>query len=323
MDALHALSRDDGETYRERPPAENDVSEDGLEVSEEEYWDRYYNHPDFTYEWNNGVLEVRPVADKRGSVTCQWFGQILNCYFQTYQIGAVVNLEIGFRLALPLRTSIRKPDMAVVLDSNPTVMRDDDCNYDGIFDLCVESLSHSSEKEVRRDTVTKKDEYGGAGVREYYILDARGIETAFYRLGRPGLYTRIIPVGGDIIQSGVLPGFQFRVSDLYTRPSLEELAQDGIYHGYVFPSYKEVKLRAEQEKLRAEKAEQEKQQAEKEKQQAEQEKLRAEKEKLRAEKEKLRAEKLLISERQISEQEREKAERLAAKLRLLGIDPDE
>lgn len=274
MDALHALSRNDWESYRESLPVENDVSEDGLAVSEEEYWEKYYNHPDFSYERNNGILEVRPVADKKGSVTCQWFGQILNCCFQTYPVGSVVNPEIGFRLALTLKTSIRKPDMAVVLDSNPVAIMDDDCNYDGIFDLCVESLSHSSEKEVRRDTKTKRDEYGGAGVREYYILDARGIETVFYRLGRLGLYTRIMPSGGDIIQSGVLPGFQFRISDLYTRPSLEELAQDGVYHGYVFPSYKEVKLRAE------------------------------------------KAEKLLISERQ-------RAERLAAKLRLMGIDPDE
>ncbi|MCP4350602.1 MAG: hypothetical protein GY795_34475, partial [Desulfobacterales bacterium] len=31
-------------------------SEDGLAVSEEEYWEKYYEHPYFNYEWNDGVL---------------------------------------------------------------------------------------------------------------------------------------------------------------------------------------------------------------------------------------------------------------------------
>ncbi|MCP4107241.1 MAG: hypothetical protein GY749_17145 [Desulfobacteraceae bacterium] len=114
------------------------------------------------------------------------------------------------------------------------------------------ALSHSSLKEIKRDTEDKKDEYKGVGVKEYYIIDARGTETAFYRRDRHGNYKHIRPTKGGIIRSGILPGFQFRISDLYTRPSLEELAGDKVYHNYVFPSYKEVKQRAEQEKQRAE-----------------------------------------------------------------------
>jgi Uma2 family endonuclease len=74
--------------------------------------------------------------------------------------------------------------------------------------------------------------------------------------------------------------------------------------------------RAEQEKQRAE---QEKQRAEQEKQRAEQEKQRAEQEKQRAEQEKQRAE----QEKQRAEQEALRAEVLAAKLRELGVDPDQ
>ncbi len=61
------------------------------------------------------------------------------------------------------------------------------------------------------------------------------------------------------------------------------------------------------------------QRAEQEKQRAEQEKQRAEQEKQRAEQEKQRAE----QEKQRAEQEKQKTELLAAKLRSLGIDPDE
>ena len=41
-------------------------SEAGKHVSEEEYWEKYYEYvgeSDFKYEWNNGVLEEKPGAD--------------------------------------------------------------------------------------------------------------------------------------------------------------------------------------------------------------------------------------------------------------------
>ena len=34
----------------------------GTHVSEADYWARYYEHEN-GYEWNNGVLEVKPVSD--------------------------------------------------------------------------------------------------------------------------------------------------------------------------------------------------------------------------------------------------------------------
>ncbi|MCP4353582.1 MAG: Uma2 family endonuclease [Desulfobacterales bacterium] len=284
MDALQTLSRNDGEKYPKIPFAENEISEDGLPVSEEEYWEKYYNHLDFSYEWNNGYLEVKPMADHKGSLICQWFSDILRCYVSTYPVGKIVNLEIGFRLALPHKTSVRIPDMAVVLDNNPVTIFLDDCSFSGTFDLCIESLSYSGSKEIKRDTVAKKREYETVGVREYYILDARNKETAFYCLNKKGKYVKIKPVDKDIIRSGVLPGFQFRISDLYTQPSLEKLAEDEVYCKYVFPSFKEVKQRAEQAEnkliLEIQRAEQ--------------------------------AEKQLALER-------EKAERMAEKLKALGI----
>ncbi|MCP4345479.1 MAG: Uma2 family endonuclease, partial [Desulfobacterales bacterium] len=161
METLHTLSQDDQihqEAYRGIPPAEDEISKDGLVVSEEEYWEIYYNDPDFVYEWNNGCLEVKPMSDVKGSKSYRWFCSVLDCYLTTYPVGTAVSLEIGFRLSLPHKTGARIPDLAVVLDSNPVSINDDDRSYDGIFDLCVESLSHSSLKEIKRDTEDKKDE---------------------------------------------------------------------------------------------------------------------------------------------------------------------
>ncbi len=285
----------------EPPRADGNAPHDGLAVSEEEYWEKYYHDPDFVYEWNNGYLEARPMSDVKGCKSYRWFCTILDCYLTTFPVGTAVSLEIGFHMVLPHKTTNRIPDLSVVLNSNPAGISDNDRSYDGIFDLCVESLSHSSPREIKRDTDEKKEEYEGAGVKEYYIIDARGIDTAFYRRDRWGIYKNIKPVGGDIIRSGILPGFQFRVSDLYIRPPLEKLAEDELYYGYVFPSHKEVKQWAEKEKQRADQAEN-----------------RAGQEiELRNRETELRKRETARAER-----ERQRAERLAEKLRALGIDPN-
>ena len=259
MEELQALSRN-GRThwriYEDELPGEGRVlSKDGLAVPEEEYWEKYYHDPDFVYEWNDGRLEVIPMSDAKGSRSHRWFRAVLDCYLTTYPVGTAVSLEIGFRMLLPHKTVNRIPDLAVVRDDNPVRMGDDDCTYAGTFDLCVESLSHSSSWEIRRDTVEKRDEYARAGVKEYYIIDARGIETVFYRLDRRGMYVPISLTEDGVVRSAVLPGFRFRVSDLYDRPPLDRLADDEVYHDYVFPSHKEVRRRAEQAELRAEQSE--------------------------------------------------------------------
>ena len=200
----------------------------------------------------------------------------------------------------------------MVLNDNPVAINDEDCTYRGIFDLCVESLSYSSENEVRRDTVHKKKEYRGSGVKEYYILDARKTETVFYRLNARGHYRQIRTAGGDVIRSEVLPGFQFRISDLYRKPPLEELAEDPVYRDYVFPSFKEVKKELVLEKERAQKAEKS---------------LASERQ--RGKRQKQLAEKRLSSEKQRTEKAEtrmrsaeEEIRLLKAELRAAGISPD-
>jgi len=262
-------------------------SEDGVPVSEEEYWEKYYEHPDFNYEWNNGYLEEVPVSDREGFLQYKWFLTLTDNYLTVFPEGEMFGLEIGFRLHLPGKTTVRKPDLAVVLNTNPAVFRLRDRTYSGIADICIEVVSDSSVKEIQRDTVVKKLEYGVIGVGEYYILDPKGNETAFYRRGRSGRYVKIKPARGGIIKSGIMPGFQFRISDLYSRPSLESMSGDVVYTKFALPFYQAEKQRAEQEKQRAE-----------------------------------QLEKQLDLEKQRAEQEAQRAERLVAQLRAAGIEPD-
>lgn len=231
-------------------------SEDGKVVSEAVYWRDYYEHPDFNYEWNNGILEEKPMADVRNAAIYRWLLVLLNAYLEVNPIARLVNLEIGFRLPLATKTTIRKPDLFAVRNDNPVPLNDLDRNYRGIVDLAIESLSDSTPQEINRDVKQKKAEYEGVGVQEYYILDASGIHMSFYQRTAAGLYAPIAPVNGDVIRSVILPGFQFRIGDLYRQPYLIELTEDTVYQPFVLPEYQAQKAQYEAQKAQyqAEKA---------------------------------------------------------------------
>ena len=170
MRMLYALKSDPEDTVH----IAEEISEDGLYVSEEEYWEKYYNHPDFSYEWNNGYLEEKPVADHKSYLIYKWFLKLADEFLTIHPVAKMMGLEFGFRLELPRKKkSVRKPDLAIVLNDNPIILHPDDQSYKGTFDMCIESLSYSKKKDILRDTVEKKKEYESVRVREYCILDTR------------------------------------------------------------------------------------------------------------------------------------------------------
>jgi Uma2 family endonuclease len=227
--------------------------EDALKayIPEALYWEHYYDYPGISYEWNNGQLEVVPVTDYAKYMMYLWFLDILRDFLQVQPIARIIGLDLGFRLALPTKTTIRKPDLGVVLNSNPVLLRDNDRSYRGVFDLCIESLSDGSQTDIDRDTIIKREEYAAAGVQEYYILDERGIETQFYHLTERGLY-QAMPRTDGVIRSFVLPGFQFRIQDLYDQPAAPQMVQDPVYSNFISPFYRAELERAEREHERAE-----------------------------------------------------------------------
>lgn len=212
-------------------------SKDGLAVSEKEYFEKYYEYVrnmGYHYEWNNGYLEEIPVSDSSGFSMYTWFNyKLLREYHSTWPIARIIGLKTGFRLALPDKVTIRRPDLALITNENPIGLNAGKLYYPGIFDICIEVLSDISAKAIERDTVIKKEEYEKIGVREYYLLDAKGIETAFYRLNKQGKYENIEPLDGEIIQSDILPTFQFRISDLYRQPSVKEMTRDEVYCRFI------------------------------------------------------------------------------------------
>jgi Uma2 family endonuclease len=223
--------------------------DEGNYVAEAEYWQTYYDLGDLRYEWNNGFLEAKPVTDYVKYLMYGWLVDLLKDFLHVYPVARLIGLEMGFRLVLPHKVTIRKPDLGVVLNSNPVPLGNKDRTYGGIFDLCIESLSDSSQWEIDRDTIVKKAEYAEAGVREYYILDDQKTETAFYQLNAQGQYVPLLPDANGVIRSVILPGFQFRVDDLYQRPLPPEMIADPVYNAFVSPYYRAERERAEQAEL--------------------------------------------------------------------------
>jgi len=221
-------------------------------VTETEYWEKYYEQPDVVYEWNNGLLEEKPVSDYVNYLMWKWFTTLLDHFLMSRPIAKTTGLEMGFRLALPNKTAIRRPDLGVVCNNNPVSLEANDRTYRGVYDMCIEALSDSTEKEKERDTVAKKQEYAASSVKEYYILHESDA-MAFYRLNAPGVYVPIKPVGQGIIKSKVLPGFQFRIADLYQKPSLKEMTEDKVYQGFILPFYQEEKKALEKKAREKEK----------------------------------------------------------------------
>ncbi|MBF0227686.1 MAG: Uma2 family endonuclease [Desulfobacterales bacterium] len=224
-------------------------------VTEEEYWEKYYECSDINYEWNNGILEEKPVSDLENIRNYRWLLNLLERYLAFNPIAEMVMLEFGFRMSIKGKVAIRKPDIGIILNTNAVSIEKYDRSYGGIFDICIECLSDSTKKEAERDTIEKKYEYSNAGVQEYYIIDKENGETEFYCLSKKGRYKKIKQESGEIIKSSVLPGFQFRIKDLYSQPSLVEMANDEVYKHFVYKEYQWEKERADKEKERADKLE--------------------------------------------------------------------
>ncbi len=224
-----------------RLPAAGSV--DGLLVSEAVYWTTYYLESDHHYEWNNGRLEEKPVSDYETFLVYAWFGELVRHFLRTHPCAQLVGLEMGFRLPLPSGTVIRKPDFGVVRNDNPQPLLPLACSYHGVFDLCIEALSDQERSGIERDTVIKKAEYAAGGVPEYYILHKHPDHQAFYTRTAAGFYTPIAPQAG-VICSRVLPGLQFRPTDLARRPDLETLRDDPVYAGFVLPGWRADRERA-------------------------------------------------------------------------------
>jgi len=170
---------------------------------------------------------------------------------------------------------------------------------------------------TKKEMEEKLEKYGCYRVEEYYEYDPdRIVLKGWLRSGN-----RLEPIAD--MQGWVSPGLgiRFEITDsdlLIFRPDGQR------FLGFLETEKgrKQAEEQAKKERLQAEK---ERLRADKERKQAEKERLRADKERKQAEKEKLRAKKAEKEKKlaeSMAEAERQRAERLAARLRELGLSAD-
>ncbi len=83
------------------PPDDAVISEEGKVVSEKTYWEKYYEHPDFNYEWVNGRLEEKPVSNNATYWMYDWLVGLLRIFLQVNKVAKLTGLEMGFTVPLP------------------------------------------------------------------------------------------------------------------------------------------------------------------------------------------------------------------------------
>ena len=253
--------------------------DEGRCVSLKEYWSKWHENTypdiDVSYEWNNGILEAKPSPNAPQLELYNWFLDLLRRYLNTHGIAKLINLESGFVLTMTdpaepsgQRVQVRKPDVGLILNSNPVSWGDiDQRHFDGACDMVVEAVSDSTQAEALRDPDEKRRDYALAGVKEYTILDPCGLfdcrqgpadgvgdnqNMRFYRLTAAGHYEEIPLDAEGVIRSELLHGFQFRHDDLWRQPDLAELALDEVYSKYVIPDLQAAVTRVYQAGERAE-----------------------------------------------------------------------
>ena len=252
-------------------PSQMDRVEDrapahGRRVTLEKYWEKWYErtHPHIgvSYEWNNGILQAKPLSNFAQTEQYRWFFRLLSCYLEVNPIAKILCLDTGTYMSVRAASLpsgkwevVFKPDIGIILDDSPAPWgAEDQRAYIGVCDMIVEELSDSTSAEVKRDTEEKKDGYARAGVKEYFILDPKDKHMHFYRLDAAGNYEEIEPDKDGVIYSQVLPGLQFRREDLLREPLLAELARDDVYADYVIPELRAAETRVEKAEERADAA---------------------------------------------------------------------
>jgi len=258
---LSSTPKRDHANYRSRQTYPNQSKQ----VNEATYWAEYYEKQidesgnPVSYEWNNGILEVKPVSDYITFLSHFWFLKLLDQYLSENPCAKCISLEMGSKFELSDdEMVIRKPDIGIILNKNPIPLEEDDRHYHGCLDMCIETLSTSSQAEIERDTIQKKREYQTAGVQEYFIVTRQDDQeyAEYYHLNADGIYQPAQRDKDGVVHSKILPGFQWAMDDLYRRPTEKEMIGNPIYQGFVALNLQKSEKKAADAKQAAIKANQ-------------------------------------------------------------------
>lgn len=177
-------------------------------VSFEEYLEKFAG---IHCELVGGVVIKMSPAGLIHNTIQNYLYMLLSAYFTLRPIGRVISQP--FTQRLPNVEPKREPDLLVILNSNPHVLRE--TYMDGPADICIEIVSPDS---IDRDRGIKFQEYETGGVPEYWILDPIHREPLFYHLNDGGLYVPQSLDGDGNYQPPTLPDLMLHIPTLWNDP---------------------------------------------------------------------------------------------------------
>ena len=182
---------------------------DGTPVSEHDYLHRFNDKAGA--EWVDGRISLLPVPSRRHQKVAANMFRSLDAHLREHLPEAELHFA-GLRLRVPDGRGghrLREPDVLLLL--NPADPGAGETHFE-VADLCVEVVSPD---RPARDTREKRAEYARAGVREYWIADARPAVRTLTVLTPDGAggYAGGPLRDGDVARSALLPGFAAAVTD--------------------------------------------------------------------------------------------------------------
>jgi Uma2 family endonuclease len=177
--------------------------------------------PGYLYELARGVLEVSEVpADDHGQIVDN-LHEAMSEYRRQHPGGRIRRIAHGsdIRLIIPELVSDRHPDLAIVFWGAPLTERGR--QRPGL----VSEVVSPGKRARHRDFEAKSEEYLALGIDEFWIIDPRerqvGVRTRQDGPEGPFWSERIF-TGDEVIVSGLLPGFQATVAQLWIHAEPEQ-----------------------------------------------------------------------------------------------------
>lgn len=161
-------------------------------------------------EWVNGeTIFFMPPGTKHQQLVAFLF-KLLGIFVDHFHLGEL--LTAPYEMKVSPDSNAREPDILFIDQAN--LDRLTEKRLSGPADLIVEVISPES---VYRDRSDKFDEYEAAGVREYWVVDARpGKERIdFWVLDDSGRYRAALPDEKGVYQATAIPGFKLKVEWLW------------------------------------------------------------------------------------------------------------
>lgn len=203
------VSADDVSALQDLAEKLNGQPVPGLRLSEQEFED--WCDPEVRAEWVDGeVILLAPDNTDHADVN-SWLGGLLRFFIEKNAKGGRILHNVPMRIHnVPSR---RVPDTCFISKNQIGIIRE--TYIDGLPDLAVEIVSPES---ANRDRGIKYLEYEAAGIREYWIIDAKNRRFDALWLGRNKKYVINAPDQDGRIYSKTVRGFFLRPEWLWERP---------------------------------------------------------------------------------------------------------